>query len=104
MASDWGGTPVEAWSSPDALSKCKKELEGSPIMSNVKGPGTPSVLWNAMIYPLLNMTIKGAVWYQGEANAGKQLPRLLSYGFLAKYLFSVHRQSQFLQLHLPCHD
>ncbi|KAG9348531.1 hypothetical protein JZ751_002267 [Albula glossodonta] len=27
-----------------------------------------SVLWNAMIYPLLNMTIKGAIWYQGEAN------------------------------------
>ena len=20
---DWGGTPVEAWSSPDALAKCK---------------------------------------------------------------------------------
>lgn len=24
-----------------------------------------SVLWNAMIHPLLNMTIKGAIWYQG---------------------------------------
>lgn len=23
-----------------------------------------------MIHPFLNMTIKGAVWYQGEANAG----------------------------------
>ena len=29
-----------------------------------------SVLWNAMIYPFLNMTIKGAIWYQGESNAG----------------------------------
>ncbi|XP_006826097.2 sialate O-acetylesterase-like [Saccoglossus kowalevskii] len=27
-----------------------------------------SVLWNAMIYPLLNITIKGVVWYQGESN------------------------------------
>ena len=35
-----------------------------------EGPGSHSVLWNAMIYPFLNMTIKGAVWYQGEANAG----------------------------------
>ena len=25
-----------------------------------------SVLWNAMIHPLLNMTIKGAIWYQGK--------------------------------------
>ncbi len=23
-----------------------------------------------MIYPFLNMTIKGAIWYQGESNAG----------------------------------
>ncbi|KAJ8280937.1 hypothetical protein GJAV_G00061270 [Gymnothorax javanicus] len=27
-----------------------------------------SVLWNSMIHPLLNMTIKGAIWYQGEEN------------------------------------
>ena len=38
-----------------------------------EGPGSHSVLWNAMIYPFLNMTIKGAVWYQGEANAGRIL-------------------------------
>ncbi len=25
-----------------------------------------------MIYPFLNMTIKGAIWYQGEANASKK--------------------------------
>jgi len=25
-----------------------------------------SVLWNAMIHPLLNMTIYGAIWYQGS--------------------------------------
>ena len=79
VASDWGGTPVEAWSSPDALSKCKKELKDSPFMKEqkgvgkVEGPGNPSVLWNAMIHPLLNMTIKGAIWYQGEANAGEGL-------------------------------
>ena len=36
-------------------------------------PSTPTVLWNAMIYPFLNMTIKGAIWYQGESNAGKNL-------------------------------
>lgn len=36
---------------------------------NVNGFGGPhnfSVLWNAMIHPLLNMTIKGAIWYQGN--------------------------------------
>jgi len=24
-----------------------------------------SVLWNAMVHPLLNMTIYGVLWYQG---------------------------------------
>ena len=42
----------------------------SSFTESVKGPNQHSVLWNAMIYPFLNMTIKGAIWYQGEANAG----------------------------------
>ena len=46
-------------------------LETSRSVDLPDGPGTPSVLWNAMIYPFLNMTIKGAIWYQGESNAGK---------------------------------
>ena len=35
-----------------------------------EGPDDPSVLWNAMIHPFLNMTIYGTIWYQGESNAG----------------------------------
>ena len=31
----------------------------------------PSVLFNAMINPLLPYTIQGAIWYQGESNAGR---------------------------------
>lgn len=31
----------------------------------------PMGLYNAMIAPLLNYKIKGAVWYQGESNAGR---------------------------------
>ncbi|HEX9152607.1 MAG TPA: sialate O-acetylesterase, partial [Flavobacterium sp.] len=29
----------------------------------------PFVLYNAMLYPLINFTIKGVIWYQGESNA-----------------------------------
>lgn len=31
-------------------------------------PGAPSVSWNAMYAPLLPYAMRGALWYQGEAN------------------------------------
>ncbi|XP_046365448.1 sialate O-acetylesterase-like [Haliotis rufescens] len=62
IESQWGGTPIEAWSSPDALSACSHHTK--------RGPHAASVLWNPMINPLLDVTIYGAIWYQGEANAG----------------------------------
>ncbi|CAH1799067.1 unnamed protein product [Owenia fusiformis] len=79
VASDWGGTPVEAWSSPDSLAACNisQHANSNDKTSNViqdglfvDAPGTPSHLWNSMIHPFLNMSIYGAIWYQGEANAG----------------------------------
>ncbi|NWW13972.1 SIAE acetylesterase, partial [Oreocharis arfaki] len=36
------------------------------LHQHLSGPQTPSVLWNAMIHPLLNMTLRGVAWYQGE--------------------------------------
>lgn len=35
--------------------------------------GGPTGLWNTMISPLIPYAIKGAVWYQGEANASRGL-------------------------------
>mgnify|MGYP006287054223 CR=1 FL=1 len=36
------------------------------------GPNqVPSSLYNGMINPLLNLPVKGAIWYQGEANASR---------------------------------
>ncbi|MDR1681789.1 MAG: sialate O-acetylesterase, partial [Candidatus Symbiothrix sp.] len=34
-------------------------------------PNHPTVLFNAMIHPLLSYKIKGAIWYQGESNTGR---------------------------------
>jgi hypothetical protein len=33
--------------------------------------GYPTAIYNAMIYPLLDINIKGVIWYQGESNAGR---------------------------------
>ncbi|NNC70071.1 MAG: glycosyl hydrolase family 2, partial [Flavobacteriaceae bacterium] len=35
------------------------------------GPNVPTVLYNAMIHPLVPYSIKGAIWYQGESNVGR---------------------------------
>ncbi|MEA3462468.1 MAG: sialate O-acetylesterase [Bacteroidota bacterium] len=39
-----------------------------PEVPMVFNSHTPSVLYNGMLHPLKNMTIKGAIWYQGESN------------------------------------
>jgi hypothetical protein len=44
----------------DQLKKPKKEANK-----------TSYVLYNAMLHPLVNYTIKGAIWYQGESNSAK---------------------------------
>lgn len=38
---------------------------------NLSPNAVPSSLYNGMINPLLNLAVKGAIWYQGEANAGR---------------------------------
>lgn len=74
-----GGTAVELWSSQDALSKCDQS-RGPDKMAVCKQPNEGqrdepmddtdrnSTLYNGMIAPWLNMSARGAIWYQGESN------------------------------------
>lgn len=34
-------------------------------------PNRPTVLYNAMIHPLIPFALRGAIWYQGESNASR---------------------------------
>ena len=62
---NWGGTPIEFWSSPDALQRCQ-----SPGADAVHEQALrPSGGYNGMIKPFFNMTIFGVIWYQGESNS-----------------------------------
>lgn len=70
IATDWGGTPVEAWSSRDAMDMCSGADRETSKHRQAAPQNTPTQLWNSMIHPFLNLTIYGAIWYQGEANAG----------------------------------
>jgi sialate O-acetylesterase len=59
----WGGTPAEFWTS-------RKALEADPALKPL-AQGESSCLYNGMIAPLIPFAIRGAIWYQGESNAGR---------------------------------
>ncbi|MDN3641138.1 sialate O-acetylesterase [Lutimonas halocynthiae] len=48
----------------------KNSIESRPEVMQLN-PYIPSVLYNAMINPLVPYSIKGAIWYQGESNVGR---------------------------------
>ncbi|HEY4417397.1 MAG TPA: sialate O-acetylesterase [Verrucomicrobiae bacterium] len=71
IESSWGGTRIEPWTPPVGF-------EAIPSLTNlatVKIPAgqtvsntAPMVIYNAMIAPIAGFGIRGALWYQGEAN------------------------------------
>jgi sialate O-acetylesterase len=70
--SSLGGTIAEAWTPKEALAADSTLAHLVP--KGAIQPGNPNqgtVLWNAKIAPLVPFAIKGAIWYQGESNAGR---------------------------------
>jgi len=59
-----------------AANKAKAAGKRVPRRPQLQGPPAddrhhPANLYNAMIHPLTPMSIRGAIWYQGEANVGR---------------------------------
>ena len=44
------------------------DVPSAPVNPKGKSPNRPTVLYNAMIAPLVPFRIAGAIWYQGESN------------------------------------
>ncbi|HEX8832603.1 MAG TPA: sialate O-acetylesterase, partial [Abditibacteriaceae bacterium] len=66
-----GGTPISLtgdWSYQVSVPLSKTEQVPIPIADN---RNLPTGLYNGMIAPLVPFGIKGAIWYQGESNAGR---------------------------------
>ena len=63
----WGGSEVEAWMSRENLMRfagVRFRKSADLQTANV----TPTALYNAMLLPISGYTIKGCIFYQGEAN------------------------------------
>ncbi len=66
----WGGTPIEAWMSPEVL---KSQFSSEVSLKHLEAetgtdPRAPGVLYNGMVHPLAPFTAKGFIWYQGCDN------------------------------------
>lgn len=65
----WGGTPAETWTPAERVNNNEALAKSAAMQKTVPWwPIAPGYAYNAMIYPLLNISIAGALWYQGEGN------------------------------------
>jgi sialate O-acetylesterase len=64
----WGGSRIEAWMPPKSFAEFPdKQLPATD--ADIKSQnGSPAVLYNGMLNPLIGYGMRGAIWYQGEAN------------------------------------
>lgn len=68
IGSYWGGTSIEPWI-PDSSYRLENSLlQKAQKQSLGWTPIAPSSIYNAMISPIINYTVAGVIWYQGEAN------------------------------------
>ena len=47
------------------------DLPPRPSNPSISGPNHPTLLFNAMVNPIIPVSFKGAIWYQGESNASR---------------------------------
>ena len=71
----WGGSTVEGWLPRDIVAQYK-DIDLKKDICKEDGHDwwhymSPTLMYNGMLKPLQNYTIKGFLWYQGESNVGK---------------------------------
>lgn len=75
IVTSWGGSACEAWMKADWL-KAFPDAKIPATEADVKSKNrTPTVLYNGMLHPLIGITMRGVIWYQGEDN----VPRYKTY-------------------------
>jgi sialate O-acetylesterase len=68
------GVPLDGdWYYKEEFTVPSRQIDYSrqPQPPGASNQNNPTVLYNAMLAPLLPYAIRGAIWYQGEANAGR---------------------------------
>jgi sialate O-acetylesterase len=64
---------VEKWLEVSKQTLAKGETVGSAPQLNLTPPGGATQIYNGMVAGLAPLSMRGAIWYQGESNAGDNL-------------------------------
>jgi sialate O-acetylesterase len=76
LHSSWGGTRIEPWTPPcgfegiDSLADILQKINPMPALDGdaKQERQFPTAIYNGMIHAHIPFAIRGAIWYQGEAN------------------------------------
>lgn len=73
LAGEWRYLPVAEYQNSRfyQLKVAEADFFARPKVTVEISANTPTFLYNAMIAPLVPYTLRGAIWYQGESNAGR---------------------------------
>ena len=67
MVVSWGGSSIKAWLDEESIAPF-----GDKVIPRKEDMATPNksatALYNAMLYPIIGYSIRGAIWYQGETD------------------------------------
>lgn len=66
----WGASTIESWIDKQSLADFKHKIIPEKLPDSLPNR-TPTILYNSMLHPYIGFTIKGVLWYQGEANREK---------------------------------
>ena len=71
IVTSWGGSSCEAWMNRDWL-KAFPQIELPASQETIKSKNrTATVLYNGMLRPLIGVSMRGVIWYQGEENVSR---------------------------------
>lgn len=68
IQSSYGGSWIEAWMSKEAILPFNLKNEVTIEKNTIEPKKEPSVIYNAMLAPIVGYNIRGVLWYQGESN------------------------------------
>ena len=73
VGSNWGGTRIEPWCSPESFSEVDELKDIAETVAKYNkdtklNHQQPSAIFNSMVSPLAPFAMRGAIWYQGESN------------------------------------